>query len=80
MLAVMFDKNLVKRDESARPIRFSAAVSQKQTGAKMLKNLAKKAYDGSMGSLVLQALSSKKASQEELAEIRNLLDQLEEGK
>jgi predicted transcriptional regulator len=80
MLAVMHEKDLVKRDESNRPIQFRAAATQKTTRAKMLKNLAQKAYDGSMGSLVLQALSSRKASAEELAEIREMLDQLQEKK
>ena len=34
-------------------------------------------YDGSPGQMVLQALSSKKATPEELAEIREILDQLQ---
>ena len=45
----------------------------------MLKDLIQKAYDGSTGSLVLQALASQKASPEELAEIRQLLNELEGG-
>ena len=77
MLAVMFEKKLVKRDDSSRPIQFSASASQKKTQTKLLRNLVQKAYDGSFGSLVMQALSSKRASQTELAEIRELLDELE---
>lgn len=77
MLAVMFNKQLVKRNESTRPIRFSAAQSQTKTQSRLLKNLVQKAYDGSFGSLVLQALSSKKTSTEELEKIRNLLDKIE---
>jgi hypothetical protein len=45
----------------------------------MLKELIYKAYDGSAGSLVLQALASQKASPEELAEIRRVLDELGES-
>ena len=80
MLSVMLEKELVKRDDSVRPQIFSAAATQKRTQNKLLKDLVKKAYDGSMGSLVLQALSSKKATKEELAEIRELLDRLEGNK
>lgn len=80
MLSVMLEKTLVKRDDSVRPQIFSAAITQKRTQNKLLKDLAQKAYDGSMGSLVLQALSSKKATKEELAEIRKLLDRLEGNK
>lgn len=77
MLSVMLDKNLVKRDSSVRPQLFSVATSQKQMQQSMLKDLVQKVYDGSVGSLVMQALSSKKTSQEDLAEIRQLLQKLE---
>ena len=80
MLSVMLDKDLVKRDDSVRPQVFRAAATQKRTQAKLLKDLIQKAYDGSTGSLVLQALSSQKATPEELAEIRELLNQLEGDK
>lgn len=77
MLSVMLEKELVKRDETVRPQVFRAAASQKRTQTKLLKDLIVKAYQGSTGSLVLQALSSQKATKQELAEIRELLNQLE---
>ncbi len=79
MLAVMLDKGLVRRDETVRPQTFSPAATQQRTQQKMLKDLIQKVYDGSTGSLVLQALASQKASPEELAEIRELLNELEGG-
>jgi len=77
MLAVMFDKSLVRRDDSVRPILFRAATSQKKTQKKLLNGVMQKVYDGSVGSLVMQALSSKKATKEELTEIRELIEKLE---
>ena len=77
MLSVMLDKNLVKRDESVRPHLYRPMVTQQITQRKMLRDLIQKAYDGSASSLVLQALSSQKATKEQLAEIRRLLDELE---
>jgi predicted transcriptional regulator len=77
MLSVMLDKGLVRRDESIRPQVFRPAATQKRTQQGMLKDLIHKAYDGSVSSLVLQALASQKASAEELAEIRGMLDELE---
>ncbi len=77
MLSVMLDKSLVKRDETIRPQLFRSAASQGRTQQRMLKDLVQKAYDGSVSSLVLQALSSQKSSPEELAEIRRLLNELE---
>ena len=78
MLAVMADKGLVKRDETSRPIQFRTAKSKQKTQSGILKNLIRKAYNGSASSLVMQALSSQKASKEELQQIRDLLDQLDE--
>lgn len=80
MLSVMLEKGLVKRDDSQRPQVFRAATSQRKTQSKMLKDLIQKAYDGSTGSLVMQALSSQKATKQELAEIRALLNELEGDK
>ncbi len=79
MLSVMLDKGLVRRDETVRPQVFRSAATQQRTQQRMLKDLIQKAYDGSAGSLVLQALASQKASPEELAEIRQLLNELEGG-
>ena len=74
----MADKGLVKRDETSRPIQFRTAKSKQKTQSGILKNLIRKAYNGSASSLVMQALSSQKASKEELQQIRDLLDQLDE--
>ena len=43
----------------------------------MLSDLIDKVYEGSSLSLVLQALSSGKASKADLAEVRRLLDEME---
>lgn len=80
MLSVMREKNLVKRDDSVRPQVFRAATGRSRTQQRMVQDLLQKAFNGSVGSLVLQALSSHKSSADELAEIRRLLDDLEEGK
>ncbi|HVX13869.1 MAG TPA: BlaI/MecI/CopY family transcriptional regulator [Pirellulales bacterium] len=78
MLSVMLDKGLVRRDEAASPQIYRAASSRKITQRKMLRDLIEKVYDGSALSLVMQALSSTRATPEELAEIRKMVAQLEE--
>ncbi len=77
MLAVMLAKGLVKRDEDATPHIWRAAVTREKAAKKFLTELIEKVYDGSAMSLVLQALSSGKASQKEIDEARRLLDQME---
>ncbi len=78
MLAVMLDKGLVKRDESVRPHVYRAAEPRQRTQKRMLSALIDRAFDGSAMSLVLQALSSRPASKSDLAEIRRLIERLEE--
>ena len=77
MLAVMMQKGLVKRDEETQPHVYRPAVTRAKTGKRMLDDLIEKVYDGSAMSLVLQALSSGKATKEELDEVRRMLDQME---
>ena len=77
MLVVMLEKRLVSRDDSIRPQIYRAAVTQTKTQRKMLNDLVRKVYDGSTKSLIMQALSSKKASQQDIDEIRELLNEME---
>jgi BlaI family transcriptional regulator, penicillinase repressor len=77
MLAVMLQKGLVKRDEDAQPHIYRPALTRAKTGKRILEDLIEKVYDGSAMSLVLQALSSSKATKEELDQVRRVLDQME---
>ncbi|MFK8113768.1 MAG: BlaI/MecI/CopY family transcriptional regulator [Rubripirellula sp.] len=77
MLSVMLDKGLLKRDDDAKPQVYRPASPQHRTQKRMLGDLIDKVYDGSSAALMMHALSSKKASTEELQQIRDLLDQME---
>lgn len=79
MLSVMLDKQLVKRDDSVRPQVYRAAQSRTVAQKKMVKSWIQKVYSGSAKILVMQALNAGKATKEELAEIRDLIDKLEEN-
>ena len=76
MLVVMFEKELVTRDQSVRPQLYKAAISRKSTQKKVLKNVVDKLFSGSSSSLVLQALSTGKTSDAELDEICQLVEEL----
>jgi predicted transcriptional regulator len=79
-LQIMHGKGLVARDDSHRAHVYSAQLSQDQTQRQMTSFLVDNVFDGSRSQLVLQALGGgSNASAEELAEIRSLLDRLEEG-
>jgi len=79
MLQIMNEKGLVLRDITDRVHTFSTTQTQTQTQRHLLDDLLDKAFGGSSTSLVMQALATRKASREELVEIRKLLD-LAEGR
>jgi len=77
MLSVMLNKGLVKRNEDAKPHIWRAAITRERAAKTFLTELIDKVYEGSAMSLVLQALSSGKASQQEIDAARRLLDEME---
>lgn len=77
ILQKMAEKGLVKRDEQERSHVYHAAIKAEQTQRQLVRDLLHKAFGGSPGQLVVQALSEQQASPAELAEIRSLLDQME---
>ncbi|MEM6469493.1 MAG: BlaI/MecI/CopY family transcriptional regulator [Planctomycetota bacterium] len=77
LMQIMTEKGLLRRDESQHAHIYKAAVTRKNTQRKTISRVVDQLFDGSAQQLVLQALSSKKSSPEELAEIRRLLDELE---
>ncbi|MBK8572771.1 MAG: BlaI/MecI/CopY family transcriptional regulator [Holophagaceae bacterium] len=80
MLQITNEKGLVQRDITDRVHTFSTTQSQVQTQQTLLDDLLDKAFGGSSMNLVMQALATRRASHEELAEIRKLLDLAEGGK
>ena len=77
LLQIMNAKGLVLRDEGQRSHVYRPRLTEERTQRQILRDLLERAFGGSTHKLVLQALSTKRASPEELAEIRRLLDDLE---
>ena len=75
----MAEKGLVGRDESDRTHVYAARATEDQTQKQLTQDLLDRAFGGSAMKLVMQALSSRHASREELDEIRELLDKAERG-
>lgn len=75
LLQIMTEKKLVKRDTRARTHVFAAAVSEATTRGHLLSDLVARAFGGSSLALVLQALSTTRATSAELEQIRRLLDE-----
>ena len=77
LLQIMLEKGLVTRDESQRAHVYAAAVSEPSTQQRLVDDLLERAFGGSARRLVMQALDSDRVSDDELDDIRALLDQLE---
>ena len=78
-MQIMTEKGLVARDETVRPQIYRAHYTQEQTQRQLLRDLLQRAFGGSVKTLVLQALSTRKSSAAELQEIEKLLDRIEGG-
>ena len=74
LMQIMTDKGLVKRDDATRSHVYRATSSEDKMQKQLVGDLLDKVFAGSAARLVLQALDTGKASAEELAEIRKLID------
>jgi BlaI family penicillinase repressor len=78
LMQIMTEKGLVVRDEKQRAHIYTASRPRQWTQRQLAKHLLERAFGGSAAELVLGALTARKASKQDLAEIRRLLDE-EEG-
>jgi predicted transcriptional regulator len=74
LLQIMTAKGLVVRDEANRAHVYRAAFSQDSMQSRLLADLSNRLFAGSAAQLALHALSMGAASDDELAEIRALLE------
>ena len=77
LLQIMTEKGLVLRDESERSHVYRASRNEERTQKQLVRDLLERAFGGSALKLVMQALTSRQASTEELAEIRTMIERLE---
>jgi len=78
-LQIMVEKGLVTRDEAPFAHVYQAKIPQEQVERTLVADLLERAFEGSASRLVLRALATKKASPEELSEIRKILRRHERG-
>ena len=77
-MQIMIEKGLLERDLNVRPQVYRANETKQKTQRTLVGDLLDRAFNGSPGNLALQALAMRKSTPEELAEIRRMLDKLEE--
>jgi BlaI family transcriptional regulator, penicillinase repressor len=74
LLQIMAEKGLVDRDERDRTHIYRARLSEETTQRQLVRDLLDRAFGGSAGKLVMQALATRRASAEELRDIRKAID------
>jgi predicted transcriptional regulator len=78
LLQLMLEKGLVQRDDDSRTHVYRPAVREEETQGLLLDRFVESAFGGSAMKLVMQALGNHRTSPEELAQIRTLLNQMED--
>jgi predicted transcriptional regulator len=77
LLQIMAEKGLVRRDEEKRAHVYEAANPREWTQRQIAGDVLRRAFGGSARSLMMGALSARRISKRELAELRQLLDEHE---
>ena len=77
LLQIMVEKGLVRRDMTTRPHVFRAAVAEKQVKRRFVTDLLEQVFEGSATSLAMQALSVKRATRDDIRQLREMLDEFE---
>lgn len=76
LMQIMFEKGLVKRDDSSKTHIYEPLVTREKTQKQLVGKMVDTLFQGSPTQLVMQALGNHKTSRRELEEIQKLLDNL----
>jgi predicted transcriptional regulator len=76
-MQIMAEKGLVRRNEKQRAHIYEAAQPREWTQQRLAGDLLQRAFGGSAKNLLMGALSARKASKQELDELRKILDEYE---
>ena len=79
-MQIMAEKGLVRRDEKRRAHIYKASRARERTQQQLAGDLLERAFSGSAKALLLGALAARKTTNEELNEMRKLLDEYRKGK
>jgi predicted transcriptional regulator len=80
IMQIMTEKNLVNRDTQSRTHIYHPSVKENTTQKNLLQKFIDKTYRGSAMQMVMQALGHQNASEEELEELKKLIEDIEKNK
>jgi BlaI family penicillinase repressor len=76
-LQIMTTKGTVRRNETQRAHVYEACLPAEQTKRQLAGDMLQRVFEGSASQLMMHALAGRKASREEIDELRRLLNQYE---
>jgi BlaI family transcriptional regulator, penicillinase repressor len=79
-LQIMTAKGTVRRNETHRAHVYEACLPAEQTKRQLAGDMLQRVFEGSASQLMMHALAGRKASQEEIQELRRILDEFERSK
>lgn len=79
-LQIMTTKGLVRRNETQRAHVYEACLPAEQTKRQLAGDILQRVFEGSASQLMMHALAGKKASREEIEELRRLLNDYERNR
>lgn len=77
LMQIMHEKGLLERETSSRTHIYKALISQSSTSQNLIDTLIDTVFNGSAAQLVMQALSNKNSSREEIEMIKKYLESLD---
>jgi predicted transcriptional regulator len=77
LLQIMTAKGIVRRNETQRAHVYEAGLPAEQTKRQLAGDMLQRVFEGSASQLMMHALAGKRTSQQEIEEIRHLLDEYE---
>ena len=77
LMQIMLEKGWLLRDEASRSHVYRPAIPQEKVQRSLAKTLIDTAFGGSAKNLVVEALGAKRPTADELAELRDLIEQME---
>ena len=77
LLQIMTTKGIVRRNETQRAHVYEAGLPAEQTKRQLAGDMLQRVFEGSASQLMMHALAGKRTSQQEIEEIRHLLDEYE---
>lgn len=77
LMQLMVEKGLLQRDTSTRTHVYASAVEEQSVKRNLLQQFVSRTFRGSAAEMVMEALGQHQATDDELAEIKELIEKIE---